>query len=471
MRQESVRITGRIAFLLDLMCMITSYYLAALIRRGILNKGVFDEIYINALIVLVLSCAVINYLSDNNKSLFKRGYMVELMCILQYQAKLALILFGYMFAVHKSGEFSRIFLALFFVLNPLLIYVSRSYIKLIMLLGYKRSELSNKVMLITVEENAGPILRKIKGQYEWQSIVNSIAIWDKDMIGKKIEGIEVIAGKDNLYEAAKQNVVDEVFINIPHNIQMDMEEAILEFEKMGIKVHINLDVFGNIKVKEKTIDEFAGYQVVTFSSILCDVKHALLKRALDIAGGLVGCILTIILTLILAPVISIESRGPIFFSQIRVGKNGRRFRIYKFRSMYKDADQRKAELMDRNEVKGQMFKITDDPRITRVGKFIRRTSLDEFPQFFNVLKGDMSLVGTRPPTEDEFLQYESRHKKRLGLKPGLTGIWQVNGRSDITNFEEVVKMDLEYIDNWSIALDVKLIFKTIGVVVMRKGSK
>jgi len=122
-------------------------------------------------------------------------------------------------------------------------------------------------------------------------------------------------------------------------------------------------------------------------------------------------------------------------------------------------------------MKGLMFKLTDDPRITKIGKFIRKTSLDEFPQFFNVLLGDMSLVGTRPPTEDEFIQYEGRHKRRLSLKPGLTGLWQVSGRSDIDNFEDVVKMDLEYIDNWSMMLDLKLVLKTVGVVLVGRGSK
>lgn len=471
MKQDNIKITVWMTFLLDLISLIVSFYLAAFIRGGILVKGGFNDIYTNAFIVLLLSCLFIHFITDSNRDIFKRGYMVELKCVLRYQTKLALILLAYMFAIKKSMLYSRLFFLLFFAVNTLLSYVLRSYLKIIMLLGYKKSGMSNKVMLITVSRNAKSILKKMYRQYEWQSVISSIAILDRDMVGEEIDGIEVIANRDNLYEVAKQNVVDEVFINLPRTFELDMEELILELERMGIKVHINLDIFGNIKVKEKTIDEFAGYQVVTFSSVLFDVRKAIIKRSMDILGGLIGCIITVFLTIILAPLIVIESRGPVFFSQIRVGKNGRRFKIYKFRSMYQDAELHKAELMDKNEMKGQMFKITDDPRITKVGKFIRRTSLDEFPQFFNVLKGDMSLVGTRPPTEDEFLQYESRHKRRLCLKPGLTGMWQVSGRSDITDFEEVVKLDLEYIDNWSIGLDVKLIFKTIGVVILRKGSK
>jgi lipopolysaccharide/colanic/teichoic acid biosynthesis glycosyltransferase len=139
--------------------------------------------------------------------------------------------------------------------------------------------------------------------------------------------------------------------------------------------------------------------------------------------------------------------------------------------MYDDAEARKKELLEKNEMKGLMFKMEHDPRVTKVGEFIRKTSIDELPQFFNVLKGDMSLVGTRPPTEDEFLQYEGRHKRRLSLKPGITGLWQVSGRSDISNFEDVVRLDLEYIDNWSLLLDIKLLLKTFVVVFGRVGAK
>jgi exopolysaccharide biosynthesis polyprenyl glycosylphosphotransferase len=188
-------------------------------------------------------------------------------------------------------------------------------------------------------------------------------------------------------------------------------------------------------------------------------------------GGLIGSILTIILTIFIAPAIRLESPGPVFFSQVRIGKNGRRFRIYKFRSMYVDAEKRKAELLQCNEMKGLMFKMKNDPRVTKVGRFLRKTSLDEFPQFFNVLKGDMSLVGTRPPTETEFYQYENRHKRRLALKAGVTGLWQVSGRSDIDDFEDVVKLDLEYIDNWSLKLDIRILLKTIGVVLFGKGAE
>jgi len=471
MKRENVRITGWLTLLVDMMSMNASFFLAGLIRGGIIVPGFTNGIYGNLLMVLLLSIVLISYVGNKNINIFKRGYFEELVSIIADQGKLALIVFGYMFAMQESSLFSRIFLTFFFSFNVLISYVLRSYMKLVMLLGYKKSSASNKVMLITVSKNASDIIKKIRREYEWQIYVNSIALWDKDRIGDRIEGIEVVANRDNLFEMAKLNVVDEVFINIPRTYKIDLEELVLEFEKMGIIVHIYLDFFSNMNLKEKRINEFAGLQVISFSSVLFESKQAVLKRAVDIIGGLVGCILTSILTIFLAPAIRIESRGPIFFSQTRIGKNGRKFKIYKFRSMYEDAEQLKQELLAHNEMDGLMFKMTDDPRITKVGKFIRKTSLDEFPQFFNVLMGDMSLVGTRPPTEDEFLQYEGRHKRRLSLKPGLTGLWQVSGRSDINNFEDVVKMDLEYIDHWSILLDVKLVLKTIIVMLTGRGSR
>jgi lipopolysaccharide/colanic/teichoic acid biosynthesis glycosyltransferase len=192
-------------------------------------------------------------------------------------------------------------------------------------------------------------------------------------------------------------------------------------------------------------------------------------------GGVVGCLITGLLYIVVAPCIYIKSPGPIFFSQVRVGKNGKKFKLYKFRSMYMDAEKRKKELMEQNRVKGgMMFKIDNDPRIIGgekgIGGIIRKYSIDEFPQFWNVLKGDMSLVGTRPPTVDEWEKYDLRHRVRLATKPGITGMWQVSGRSDITDFEEVVRLDREYIVGWSLGLDVKILVKTVGVVVFRKGA-
>lgn len=193
-----------------------------------------------------------------------------------------------------------------------------------------------------------------------------------------------------------------------------------------------------------------------------------LKRLIDVVGALIGLVITGLLVLPIAIAIQLDNPGPIFYSQLRCGYRGRSFRIWKFRTMVTQADQLK-HLIE-NQAKGQIFKNENDPRITRVGRYLRRTSLDELPQFWNVLGGDMSLVGTRPPTLDEVARYEPHHWQRLAVKPGLTGEWQVNGRSHILHFEDIVYLDINYQRKWSIPYDIKLILKTFQVVLRGRGA-
>ena len=207
------------------------------------------------------------------------------------------------------------------------------------------------------------------------------------------------------------------------------------------------------------------------SNPLDNPVNTFIKRSFDILFSGAFLIVSPLIFIPVAIAVKLSSPGPVFFSQTRIGKNGRRFKIWKFRSMYTDAEARKKELAAHNEVKGLMFKMDDDPRVTRVGRFIRRTSIDETPQFLNILVGDMSLVGTRPPTEDEFEHYNGYYRRRMSITPGLTGLWQVSGRSDIQDFEEIVKLDLEYIDNWSLGLDIKILIMTVFAVLGGKGSK
>lgn len=192
------------------------------------------------------------------------------------------------------------------------------------------------------------------------------------------------------------------------------------------------------------------------------------KRMIDILGAIVGLGITAVVAVPVAIASALDNPGPIFYSQTRCGLNGRSFRIWKFRSMVVGAEQLKH--LVNNEAKGHIFKNENDPRITRVGKFLRRTSLDELPQFWNVLQGDMSLVGTRPPTPDEVMHYESHHWERLNVKPGITGEWQANGRSTVKDFEDIVSMDLDYQRKWSIAYDISLILKTLSVVLNKSGA-
>lgn len=287
---------------------------------------------------------------------------------------------------------------------------------------------------------------------------------------KKLRNNYHLGYLDDLDEIIKQNAIDEVIIAIPSTYVGTIEPYILRCEEMGITIRMIVDLY-DLRFSRTHLSYIGTFPMLTFHSVTLNKVNLFYKRVIDIFGALVGLSLTTIMAFIIVIAIKLESKGPAIFSQERVGQNGRTFKIYKFRTMYMDAEERKAKLMSLNQVNGGfMFKIKDDPRITKVGKFLRKTSLDELPQFMNVLKGEMSLVGTRPPTLDEVGKYEAYHRRRLSFKPGLTGLWQVSGRSNITDFEEVVKLDTSYIDQWSLWLDIKIIMKTVMMIVWRKSG-
>ena len=279
-----------------------------------------------------------------------------------------------------------------------------------------------------------------------------------------------MVAQQEIIHAATTMPLDEVFISAPSIAQNNVEYLLHGFREMGVDCHYNLEVPG-MSGERGRIENFGDYTVVTYTRFQSSYKRIVIKRVIDIAGGFVGMIITALFFPFVALAIKLDSPGPILFSQTRIGRNGRRFKIYKFRSMYLDAEERKKELEKQNEIQGLMFKMENDPRITKVGKFIRKTSIDELPQFYNVVKGDMSLVGTRPPTEDEFEKYNQYYRRRISMTPGLTGLWQVSGRSEIEDFDDVVKYDLKYIDSWSLLLDFKILLQTIKVVFTGKGSK
>ncbi len=295
-------------------------------------------------------------------------------------------------------------------------------------------------------------------------------------------GIPVVACRDDIVGAVCRRWVDEVLIVQPQGAPHP-GELVADLAGMGVVVHLGLFDSGEEAGMRQFVGHVGDYTVLTTSIGYATPLQQFAKRAMDIAGGLAGCLATGVLFLVLAPAILVTSPGPVFFMQERIGRNGKRFRIYKFRSMYTDAEARKQELLEKNRVEGGlMFKMEADPRIIGCkvmpdgtvkkgfGNFIRDHSLDEFPQFLNVLKGDMSLVGTRPPTPDEWERYEPHHRARMAVRPGITGLWQVSGRSRITDFEEVVRLDTKYITEWSMGLDFRILLKTVKVVLGKDGA-
>ena len=321
------------------------------------------------------------------------------------------------------------------------------------------------------------LMDRTKGYDDYKRELKSMYKRQKDLIN-----IKIVADQDSLIEYLTTNWVDEIYID---SVVLDRmsQDLINEIMGMGITVHFALDQIENVEARHKHVEWVCGSLVITASLGYVTQRSLMLKRCMDIAGGIVGCILTGFLTLIIGPMIYIADPGPIFFKQTRIGRNGRKFQIYKFRSMYVNAEKIKKELQEKEGREDElMFKMEHDPRIIGsgyrpdgswkkgLGGFIRDLSLDEFPQFLNVLMGDMSLVGTRPPTVDEWEQYESWHRSRMSTKPGITGLWQVSGRSTIRDFSQVVQLDREYIENWSLVLDIQILLRTVSVVLARKGA-
>ena len=345
---------------------------------------------------------------------------------------------------------------------------------------FRRKEIS--LLLVSTEAQMPGLLKEMKkAEYESCRIAGLVAA-DRDRTGEVIEGTAVVSSLSGAAAYVNHQWVDAVlfFLTEPCPEAEKLSEALME---MGVTIHRILPAASKYRQGQAFVEPFGDGWMVTVSPVFAAAGKRMAKRAMDIAGGFVGCVFTGLLTVILGPAIFLQSPGPVFFSQVRVGKNGRPFRIYKFRSMYMDAESRKEELAEKNRLAdGRMFKLDWDPRIIGarrlpdgsvkkgVGNLIREWSLDEFPQFFNVLKGDMSLVGTRPPTVDEWEKYEIRHRGRLAVKPGITGLWQVSGRNRITDFDEVVRLDKKYISEWSLGLDLRILLKTILVVLSRDGA-
>ncbi len=454
----------------DLLSITVAYVISILIRYGKFARVMEPELHTMLCVCFLLFCTIYSFMFDWNREFLKRGILVEFTAVLKFNLFMFLAAVGFLFIIQRGGDVSRLVVGYFFVLDIFLVWAVRLLMKKVLRAYFTAKSNLVKMMVITRDSILDETVVKLKKALDINYEIVALACVDADRKGVVIDGIRVNADKKNVLEMARQMPLDEVFINLPDIDKEYVRHIIYDLESMGVVCHYNIDLIER-QQKDVHVGNFAGYTVATYAINHFDHRRMAIKRLIDIVGGLVGCVITIVLTPFVALAIRLDSPGPIFFAQTRIGKNGRRFKIYKFRSMYVDAEARKKELESQNEMQGLMFKMENDPRITKVGKFIRKTSIDELPQFFNIVKGDMSLVGTRPPTEDEFEQYNSHYKRRISMTPGLTGLWQISGRSDIVDFDEVVKLDLEYIDNWTVWLDIKILFMTVGAVLKGRGSK
>ena len=458
--------------IIDILCLELALITAYAIRfRGkflFTDTQFFGDAYNYIAVVMILLDIFIVFFSESYTGILRRDKYREFRSTVMHCVAVFGGVLVFMYATRRSIIYSRSLLFMFLGFSIFYVYTARVLWKRVI----RRRILSdvNKAQMLVVCENDNVercLYNLAHNRYSEFKITGAVVV-DRDRTGEIIDGVEVVANADNFLNYVRENVVDEVFID--GNTRASSDALAAELIELGVTVHTSL-VYSDRLITNNLIERYANYIVLTSSMKVATVRQAVLKRLLDIIGSIVGLVITGIAFLIFAPIIKHQSPGPVFYKSTRIGKNGRRFTFYKFRTMRVGADREQAALAAENEMQGNMFKMENDPRVFPIGHFMRKYSVDELPQFWNVLKGDMSLVGTRPPTEEEFENYQYHHKARLAIKPGLTGMWQVSGRSDITDFEEVVALDTEYIANWSLSLDIKILFKTVRVVFSGKGSK
>lgn len=464
--------------LLDVLSAQIALVLAYCIRFGFEGIPYADDLYRSLAVWMVLFGILIAVLFNTMHDVLKRRRLIEIretlkQCLLVFSAVVI-----YLFSVKDSEKYSRVTLWLTLLLYIALGYGLRMLWKRFMIRRLS-GEKSRAMLLVTDSESAGQVIRQFR-EHPLENIeLCGLVVVDRDMSGESVEGVDVVCALEDAVQYICREWIDEVYVAVS-NPALTPEDLIMKCSEMGVTLHLQMRTLCS---GMQTVEKIAGMPVVTTSINVVDPFQNMLKRVMDILGGLLMLPFAMLAMAILGPIIKSQSPGPVLYAQERIGRNGRKFRMYKIRSMYMDADERKQELMDRNNfADGLMFKMDFDPRVignrvlpdgtrrTGVGDFIRRYSIDELAQCFNLLIGNMSLVGTRPPTVDEWERYELHHRARLSTKPGITGMWQVQGRSKITDFEEITRLDTLYISNWSVWLDIKILFKTVWVVLQRKGA-
>lgn len=429
----------------------------------ILSRHTFTSASMNTYLVACITFMVIYILSNKESKLYNVTTFFYTDRIIRFVSKSFIIATcvtsTLLFYVGKA-DIDKDFYIIFLIITYILMIVSSFLVHCI---NKRENKFAPRTLLIGAIENYN----------RFESYLQKSNL-DICMVGyvniEEDEDPRYLGNIKNLEEIIHNNGIDQVYIMHKRKDNLDIQPLINLCMDIGVTIRI---IINNYKGHgaQRYVSSIGTYPVLTFHRVSLNTSSRAIKRIIDIIGALCGIILSSPFMLLTAIAIKLDSKGPIIFKQCRVGQNGRRFNMYKFRSMCIDAEEKKKELLSQNEMGSNlMFKIQDDPRITKVGKFIRKTSLDELPQFFNVLKGDMSLVGTRPPTLDEVEGYERNHWRRMSIKPGITGMWQVSGRSQITDFDEIVDLDIEYIDNWSVGMDFKIMIKTAMQLFIRKGA-
>jgi len=474
LRQQAKRITI-IQILIDTLCVAIAFFIAFDLRETSLlmtlsiRKSFINDLDVYLWILLIHTPILILILRSNGAYNPRKNLSIfDLTWTIMKSIVLSMLALGTILYFMKFQYVSRLFILLIGFITFLILITERLlYSRVLRSIRLKGLHTRN-VLIVGTGPRAREFAQLILKHAEWGlRIIGYVDDQPREEDAQLLRG-QIIGTTRDIPGLVQERVIDEVIIAIPRRFLNQMEDVVHLCEETGIETTILADLFDTL-VANTHLSFIDDIPLLTFSTVPAQEWKLLVKAFVDFLGaaflifGLAPLLITV------AIIIKLTSKGPVLYRQRRIGLHGREFMLYKFRSMYLDAEEKQKEIQHLNEMTGPVFKITRDPRVTTVGRFIRKTSLDELPQLFNVLKGEMSMVGPRPPIPHEVEQYKRWQRRRLSMKPGITCIWQVNGRNKI-GFEEWTKLDLQYIDNWSLGLDFKILFKTIPVVLFGYGA-
>lgn len=468
MLKEHTNIFRQLIIVGDLLIVAGCFFWGYMIRIPVESLRPIEHYFLFLPLMLVAWVGTLHYTGMYRS--IRTHEPVEIFYNIFKSAVIAFAIFSSTVYVVRSEGISRSLITVIFLLTT--IGITSARLGLLYIFRYVRYRGFNyrNILLVGTGQRAQRFLRVIEQHNEWGLRVIGLIDEEQKHIGEQIQNYKVLGTLKNMGDVLDEMVVDEVVFVVPGEWLDKIQEAIFICEGRGVKVFVAVDFF-ETKLFRNKVTTMGEFPLLTLENTPDQLWHLLIKRIFDIIFSSLALIILSPVFMIIALLIKWTSPGPVFFQQVRCGLNSRRFILYKFRTMVPDAHTRLKALMQDNEMSGPVFKITNDPRLTPIGKFLRKTSLDEIPQFWNVIKGDMSLIGPRPPIPEEVKQYDDWHRKRLRMRPGITCLWQVQGRNNISDFDEWAKLDVEYIENWSLFLDFKILLKTIPAVLSGVGAK
>ncbi|PLX48512.1 MAG: sugar transferase [Desulfobulbaceae bacterium] len=460
----------RTIFFLDITSTIATFLASFWLRNFfLLGEGILDiysHLFLLPLLITLLTLFLSyfgGYRSPRYATLLSYAWAVFRGMALTIGVLLALIFFL------EIQYVSRVVILLFATLQFFALLLIRVWGKQYFLHSIQDGAAFLRILIIGTGERAREAARSLKVQAEWGIEIVGHLDPDPQRVGDTIDGAPVLGTVHNINECLKNNVVDEVIIAIPRSLLEDADPIAHACEEEGVKLRFMADLF-NVHVARISLDHVGHIPLLTMEPVAHDEGRLFAKRLFDLSLTLLAMPVLLPLMAVVALAIRLDSPGPALFIQQRVGLRKHLFPMFKFRSMHQNAEEKLKEIEHLNEAEGPIFKISNDPRVTRVGRFLRKTSLDELPQLFNVVRGEMSLVGPRPMSiRDVDLFDRGIQRKRFSVKPGITCLWQISGRSDLP-FHKWLELDLEYIEKWSLWLDVKILLKTIPAVLFGKGA-